>query len=151
MDRAHTHERTGPISIKPESAMPIWASPPENQESLMSAPVKASAIPGSMDFESIGEIIATRRLHFVDESNNQRAVSVLVGKPQQLNGSSDYQCPFQVIGIGSQTTQLARGQDSIHALQSALILISASLNYLNNELGGKLNWDGASQGELGFP
>ena len=104
-----------------------------------------------MDFESIGEIIATRRFHFVDESNHQRAVSVLVGKPQQSNGSSDYQCPFQVIGIGSQTTQLARGHDSIHALQSALILISANLNYLNNELGGKLIWDGASQGELGFP
>ena len=104
-----------------------------------------------MDFESIGEIIATRRFHFVDESNNQRAVSVLVGKPQQSNGSSDYQCSFQVIGIGSQATQLARGHDSIHALQSALILISANLNYLNNELGGKLIWDGASKGELGFP
>ena len=132
--------------------MPIWASPHGNQESLMSAPAKASAMLGrSMDFESIGEIIATRNLHFIDESNHQRTVSVLLGKPQQSNGSSDYQCPFQVIGIGSQTTQLARGHDSIQALQSALVLISANLNYLNNELGGKLIWEGASQGELGFP
>src|SRR6266550_8256460 len=102
-----------------------------------------------MDFESVGEIIATRRFHFVDEGNNERAVSVLVGKPQQPNGSTDYQCPFQVIGIGSQLTQLARGRDSIQALQSALILISASLNYLHNELGGKLIWDGGPKGELG--
>lgn len=132
--------------------MPIWASPHGNQESLMSAPTKASAmLGGSMDFDSIGEIIATRNLHFVDESNNQRAVSVLVGKPQQSNGSSDYQCPFQIIGIGSQTTQVARGHDSIQALRSALVLISANLNYLNSELGGKLVWDGAPQGELGFP
>src|SRR3989442_10020775 len=103
-----------------------------------------------MDFD-LGEIIATRKFRFIDEGNNQRAVSVLVGKPQQSNGSLDYQCSFQVIGIGSQATQMARGHDSIQALQSALILISASLNYLNNELGGKLIWDGASQGELGFP
>ena len=104
-----------------------------------------------MDFDSIGEIIATRRFHFIDEGNSQRAVSVFVGKPQQSNGSSDYHCPFQIIGIGSQTTQLARGHDSIQALQSALKLISANLNYLNKELGGKLLWEGGGQGELGFP
>ena len=104
-----------------------------------------------MDFDSLGEIIATRRFYFVDETNKQRAVSVFVGKPQQSNGSSEYQCPFQVIGIGSQNTQVARGHDSIHALQAALILISANLRNLNNELGGKLIWDGARKGELGFP
>lgn len=104
-----------------------------------------------MDFESIGEIIATRRLHFVDEGNHQRTVSVFVGKPQQSPDSTSYHCPFQVIGIGSQRTQLARGVDSIQALQSALILIAASLNHLNSELGGKLTWDGGAKGELGFP
>jgi len=104
-----------------------------------------------MDFDSLGEIIATRRFHFVDESEHERAVSVLVGKPQQSDGSSEYHCPFQVIGIGSQSTQLARGHDSIHALQAAFILISANLHYLNNQLGGKLMWDGAHTGELGFP
>ena len=104
-----------------------------------------------MDFDSIGEIIASRRFHFVDETDKHRAVSVFVGKPEQSNGSPDYLCPFQVIGIGSQATQLARGHDSIQALQAAFILISARLNNLNNELGGKLVWDGADQGGLGFP
>jgi hypothetical protein len=104
-----------------------------------------------MDFDSIGEIIATRRFHFIDESNSPKTVSVFVGKPQQADSSSDYHCPFQVIGIGSQTTQLARGHDSIQALQSALVLISASLNDLNDELGRKLVWEGGSDGELGFP
>jgi hypothetical protein len=99
----------------------------------------------------LGEIIATRTFRFVDAGDNERVVSVLVGKPQPANDSPDYQCPFQVIGIGSQTTQLARGYDSIQALQSALILISANLNYLNNELGRKLIWDGGRKGELGFP
>ena len=99
----------------------------------------------------IGEIIATRSYRLVDEENNERAVSVLVGKPQPVNDSHDYQCPFQLIGIGNQTTQVARGYDAIQALQSALILISANLNHLNNELGRKLIWDGGRKGELGFP
>jgi hypothetical protein len=104
-----------------------------------------------MDFDSIGEIIATRRFQLVDEGNSLRAVSVFVGKPQQSNGSSEYHCPFQIIGIGSQATQVARGRDSIQALQSALKLISVNLNYLNKELGGKLLWEGGGKGELGFP
>lgn len=104
-----------------------------------------------MDFDNIGKIIATRRLYFVDGSNNKRTVSVFVGKPQEAQDSMGYHCPFQVIGIGSQTTQLARGYDSIQALQSALILIAASLNHLNNEIGGKLTWEGGCKGELGFP
>ena len=104
-----------------------------------------------MGFDSIGEIIATRRLYFVDENNNKRTVSIFVGKPEEAQDSIGYHCPFQVIGIGSQTTQLARGYDSVEALQSALILIAASLNHLNNEIGGKLTWEGGGQGELGFP
>lgn len=80
-----------------------------------------------------------------------RTVSVFVGKPEEAEDSMGHQCPFQIIGIGSQTTQLARGYDSIQALQSALILIAASLNHLNNEIGGKLSWKGGAKGELGFP
>ena len=105
----------------------------------------------AMDCDDIGEIIATRRLHFIDEGDNKKTVSVFVGKPQQSTDSPGYHCPFQVIGIGSQKAQLARGSDSIQALQSALILITANLNHLNDELGGKLRWDGGGRGELGFP
>lgn len=104
-----------------------------------------------MDFDSVGEIIATRRLYFLDEGNIKRTVSVFLGMPQQSPHSSGYHCSFQVIGIGSQQTQLARGVDSIQALQSALVLIGVSLNHLNNEIGGKLAWEGGGKGELGFP
>jgi hypothetical protein len=103
-----------------------------------------------MSFD-IGEIIATRSYRLVDEDNNQRAISVLVGKPEPAGDSAGYQCPFQLVGIGNQTIQIARGYDSIHALQSAFILISANINHLNNELGRKLIWDGGRTGELGFP
>lgn len=103
-----------------------------------------------MGFESIGEIIATRRLYFIDESDIKRTVSVFVGKPQESRDSPGYDCAFQVIGIGGQETHLAQGLDSIHALQSAMILIAAHLNQLNDEIGGRLSWEGGPQGELGF-
>jgi hypothetical protein len=103
-----------------------------------------------MDFDSVGEIIATRRLYFQGEGDIKRTVSVFLGMPQQSPDSTGYHCPFQVIGIGNQQTQSARGVDSIQALQSALVLIAGSLNHLNNQIGGKLAWEDGSKGELGF-
>jgi hypothetical protein len=104
-----------------------------------------------MDSEGIGEIIATRKLYLTEGSDDQRPVSVFVGKPQPSADSPDYVCPFQLIGIGNQETQLAHGRDSIHALQAAMILIAAQLNHLNKALGGRLRWDSAGKGDLGFP
>ena len=104
-----------------------------------------------MEFEGVGEIIATRQLHYFDEMNRKRIVSVFVGKPQPSPDSKDYQCLFQLIGIGHQKTQVARGHDSIQALQSALILAAASLQHLNDKLGRQLVWEGGVKGELGFP
>ncbi|HXI74921.1 MAG TPA: hypothetical protein VNG94_05000 [Pyrinomonadaceae bacterium] len=105
----------------------------------------------TMNFDGVGEIIATRQLYYFDETNRRRIVSIFVGKPQPSSDAEDYQCLFQVIGLGHQKTQVARGQDSIQALQSALILAAASLNHLNEELGRKLTWEGGASGELGFP
>jgi len=112
---------------------------------------RSQSVGASMDFDNIREIIATRKLYFIDENNDRRTVSVFVGKPQAAHDSVGYHCPFQVVGIGSQATQLARGCDSIQALQSALILIAASVNHLNNEISGRLTWEGGCKGELGFP
>ena len=104
-----------------------------------------------MDFESVGEIIASRMLHVVDEHGNKRPVSVFIGKPQPARDSSGYECAYQIIGLGSQKPFVGHGQDSIQALRTALILLGANLNHLNDELGGKLVWNGGPKGELGFP
>ena len=105
----------------------------------------------TMEFEGVGEIIASRQLYYFDEGNRKRIVSVFVGKPQPSPETKDYQCLFQLIGIGHQKSQVARGYDSIQALQSALILAAASLNHLNEKLGRQLVWEGGMKGELGFP
>ncbi|HKP38498.1 MAG TPA: hypothetical protein VJT71_16685 [Pyrinomonadaceae bacterium] len=102
-----------------------------------------------MDFDSLGEIIATRTLHLIDEQGHKRPVSVFIGKPEPEE--SGYRCSYQVIGIGSQETRTARGADSIEALQSAMTLAGASLHNLNQEVGGKLKWNGDAAGNLGFP
>lgn len=104
-----------------------------------------------MEFESVGEIIASRMLHVIDENGHKRPVSVFIGKPQPSRNASGYACPYQIIGIGSQEAQVGHGQDSIQALKSALVLLGANLHHLNDELGGRLYWDGDPAGELGFP
>jgi len=104
-----------------------------------------------MDFESVGEIIASRMLHVIDEQGNKRPVSVFIGKPQPARDSSGYECAYQIIGIGNQKTCIGHGSDSIQALRTAMILLGANLNHLNNELGGRLVWNGGPKGELGFP
>lgn len=147
----HPHPNAGAGTMRTESGV---VTPTRHLSELRRArdPSQSQDAPrweSSMDLDWVGEIIATRRFYFFDEANNKRTVSVFLGKPQQ--SSTCYHCPFQVIGIGSQQTQLARGVDSIQALQSALILIAESLNRLNNEIGGKLAWEGGGTGELGFP
>lgn len=104
-----------------------------------------------MEFDSLGEIIAARLLHLVDEQGHKRPVSVFIGKPEPEEDSSGYKCPYQVIGIGSQKTHFAHGHDSIQALQAAMVLAGANLSQLNNEVGGRLVWNGGAVGELGFP
>lgn len=104
-----------------------------------------------MEFESVGEIIASRMLYLIDEHGNKRPVSVFVGKPQPGHSDHGYECAFQIIGIGSQNTHVGHGRDSIQALKTALILLGATLRQLNEELCGRLVWEGGAPGELGFP
>lgn len=104
-----------------------------------------------MNADSVGEIFASRQLYYLDQTNQRKPVTVFVGKPQPIADSTSYECRFQVVGVGSQRIQAARGHDSIQALQSALILVAASLNHLNERLGRKLVWEGGIKGELGFP
>jgi uncharacterized protein DUF6968 len=103
-----------------------------------------------MEFES-SEIIASRMLHVIDEHGNKRPVSVFIGKPQPSADSSGYFCAYQIIGIGNQKTHIGHGRDSIQALKTAMILLGATLNNLNEEIGGKLIWNGERKGELGLP
>lgn len=105
----------------------------------------------ALNLGTVGEIIATRQLFYFDESQLRRTITAVVRKPHLSPGSSEFQCQFQIIGIGNPGAHTARGHDSIQALQSALILLAANLNRLNDQLGRRLTWDGGAKGDLGFP
>ena len=102
-----------------------------------------------MDLTNVGEVIATRRLHLLDDET--REIFVLIGKPRQFPDSSDYYCPFQVTGIGSGKVKYAGGVDAIQAIQLAMGMIAAELDALNNANRGRLRWEGDERGGLGFP
>jgi hypothetical protein len=70
-----------------------------------------------MQFESIREIIASRMLHFVDDQGHERPVRVFIGKPAPSAEVRGYECPFQIIGTGSQETRVGFGHDSVQALK----------------------------------
>ena len=103
-----------------------------------------------MDVGNVGEVIALRELYYFDD-NQKKTVKVIIGKPQASPDSPDFQCSFQLIGIGSERPQTAKGRDSMQALQSALVLVAALLNHLNDQAGRKLIWEGAAKWDLGFP
>jgi len=105
----------------------------------------------AMNLGTVGEIIATRQLFYFDDNQLRRTITAVVGKPHLSPGSLEFQCKFQIIGIGNPSAQTARGYDSIQALQSALKLLAANLNHINDQLGRRLTWDGGTNGELGFP
>ena len=104
-----------------------------------------------MESGGLGEIIASRMLYVLDEEDGKRPVSVLIGKPEPAQDAPGYNCSYQIIGLGGQETRLARGSDSIQALQAAMVLLGANLHQLNHELGGRLVWQGGPKGDLGFP
>ena len=105
----------------------------------------------AMQVRTVGEIIAMRELYYFDETDQKKRVSVIVGKPQPLPNSSEFQCHFQLIGIGNPALHTARGYDSLQALQSALTSAGTNVKHLSVKLGRGLIWDGSAKGELGFP
>ena len=103
-----------------------------------------------MNFEGVGEIVASRQLYYFDETNRKRIVSLFLGKPQPARDWEGYQCLFQLIGIGNQETQVAHGHDSLEALRAAIILAGASLSNLSEKLGRRLIWETDDEAEPGF-
>src|SRR5690242_2389921 len=102
-----------------------------------------------MRVNSIGEVIATRRLFMENEPN--RDIVVKLGKPQKTPGEDEYCCPFQVTGIGDERIDCIFGIDAFQAMQLTLQFIGGKLMMLNRDNGGRLRWEGDEKGGFGFP
>lgn len=104
-----------------------------------------------MKLESVGEVIATRRLTLDRDDGAPSSVTVSMGKPQQFPGHSDFYCPYQIQGTAFDKVWYACGVDRFQALQLALSTLAVEIEVLNKKLGGKLRWEGHEKGCLGFP
>jgi hypothetical protein len=91
------------------------------------------------------EVVAERALKAaIDEKVLD--VQVRFGKPI-LHPEGDWVCPYQIIGIGSQTWRWIGGIDAVEALQLAMYAAGADLS--RNSKGTKLTF--LDDSDLGFP
>jgi hypothetical protein len=102
-----------------------------------------------MELKTVGQIVATRKLYLIGEEDKE--ISVLIGKPKKLPRSSDYYCPFQIRGIRSGKVYYAAGIDAIQAIQLAMKMIGALLYTSREGKKNKLRWEGDERGDLGLP
>ena len=104
-----------------------------------------------MYLDDIGEIIAVRELYIVEEGEANKKARVVVGKPRPFTDSESYYCPFQIVGVGGEEIKYAAGIDALQSLQLVMVMIGATLEYLNKQLDERLRWAGGSDGDFGFP
>lgn len=103
-----------------------------------------------MKLDSVGEVIAVRRLWLANEPSH--SIVAIMGKPQPLPEAlgDDHYCPIQIRGLGSEKVRYAAGVDAFQSLQLAVRMIGAELAVLNREHNGQLRWEGDEHGDLGF-
>ncbi len=90
------------------------------------------------------EIIAERQLEYAS-GGKESPVFVRIGKP--YDDGECWACPFQIIGIGSESIRPIYGQDSVQAIQLAMFIINSELEVLDQD--NQLTFLG--QSNLGFP
>ncbi len=90
-----------------------------------------------------GPILATRTLSRTIAGG--RAVVIRIGKPRRAP-SGDWECPYQILGVGSGRPRRALGLDPIQAL----LLTFVGIRYDLKRTGAALTWLG-EPGDLGLP
>jgi hypothetical protein len=103
-----------------------------------------------MKLESVGEVIASRKLTLSQPEGAPSEVLVLLGKPQQTPGFDDFYCPYQITGAGLNRVWYSCGIDTMQALQLAVGALEVEVEVFNEKLGGRLRWNDDEKGWLGF-
>jgi hypothetical protein len=104
-----------------------------------------------MELDSLGSVIAERKLFLTSEPS--RSIVVKMGEPQPLPDAlgEDHYCPIQIKGIGTEKIKYAVGVDAFQSIELALRMIGSYLAKINQEHDGLLHWEGDEHGDLGFP
>jgi hypothetical protein len=102
----------------------------------------------AMHLDSVGNILAERKLD-LEEGGTQRQIAVLIGVPQNIPGSADCYCPYQIVGLKNETVRYTEGVDAAQALYLAMEAVGSLLAATTESRSGRLTWYGDSA--LGFP
>ena len=78
--------------------------------------------------------------------DSDELIIVRLGRPVKV-GDGEYQCAFQLQGVGSSPIQHAHGTDCFQALQLAMEGIRTGLD----RSGRSFSWEGGEAGDPGFP
>ncbi len=84
-----------------------------------------------MKLDDVGEIIATRSLTLLRDDGTSSEVLAVLGKPQPLPGlETDYYCPYQIRGAGSETVRHTCGIDAFQSIRLAIQSLGVQLDVL---------------------
>jgi hypothetical protein len=95
--------------------------------------------------QRVANPIAERRLAVVGEPD--REVVITIGKPRPEPDPSVWMCTFLVEGIPGARRRIARGADSLQALQVAIQAAKATIN----AAGVVCTWGSDEPGDIGIP
>jgi hypothetical protein len=95
--------------------------------------------------ETLGELVAERRLVLACADGAVRDVVARIGRPVPMDGgdslADDCWCPVQVIvGAVPRAVRAIGGADAMQALQLAIVAADDELMLIEGELAGKLAW-----------
>ena len=105
-----------------------------------------------MTIESLGEIIAERRVYLQAQEGDRREIIVRLGKPQPFPGTSeDFYVPYELVGVKRDSLHYAAGVDAVQALQLVMLMIGADLHAIARAQQATISWLGGGEGDSGFP
>lgn len=106
----------------------------------------------AMILPDIGEVIAERKLVYIDEHGVERPALVQLGMPRESTEHDGYvECFYRITGLDYERGGSGIGVDSIDAIRSAMNLIAMDLDYVRGLMEGEIRWEAGEDSDLGFP
>ena len=102
-----------------------------------------------MKLTSIGQKYLVRKLEL--KSTIKKVIEVKIGFPQKFPDSTDYFCPYQILGLGNENIDYCGGIDEVQAVLLSMERIGEILYASDEYKNGDLHWEGSTEGNLGFP
>jgi hypothetical protein len=102
-----------------------------------------------MNFDDVGEVIATRELFVVRDPS--RRIVVKMGKPILWDAGPDHLCLVQVAGIADENVKYAVGVDAFQAIGLAITSIATEFRAVRDQIEVRFaRWEGDEGGCGGF-